>query len=609
MLIAYARVSLLLHRAVRCAFLLIVCLCAQNANADYAMGMGYTPKYPANYPHFDYVNPDAAKGGNLVLSAFGAFDSFNPFLLKGIAADGLNALVFESLLEKSLDEPFSAYGLLADDFQLADDGLAVTFHLNPKARFANGNAVTAADVKFSFDTLMSKAAHPQYRIYFADVAACVVLDKLTLRFEFKRRNRELHLIVGEIPVFSRDWMMGKSFEETANIVPVGTGPYSVEDYKLGKTIRYRRNPHYWANALPVRKGMYNFDSVTYKYYRDLTVALEAFKAGEFDFFFENHSKRWARDHVGPKYDAGEIIKRELTHSNNAGVQGFAINTRRDTFKDMRVREALLLAFDFNWSNKNLFYNQYVRADSYFSNSELAASGAPTRAELKLLEPYRAQLPTSVFEPVQAPPDSTDPGGIRANLKRARDLLAEAGWTVQDGVLKNADGKVFTIDVLLAQKGFERIFGPYANNLKRLGIEMNYRTVDTSLYQRRNDTFDFDMVVSSFGQSMSPGNELRAMFHSESAATDGSRNLPGINSPVVDALVEAVIGSEDRAQLLTATHALDRVLLAGNYLVPNWYIDKHRVAYRNRFGIPQSQPLYYEPEGWLLKSWWLQGAQH
>lgn len=583
-------------------------LVCRNAFAVYAMGMGYTPKYPADFQHFDYVNPDAPKGGDLVLSGFGAFDSLNPYLLKGIAADGLGVLVFETLLEKSLDEPFSEYGLLADDFALADDGLSVTFHINPKARFSNGKPVTAEDVKFSFDTLMSKAAHPQYRIYYADVEAAVVLDRLTVRFDFKHRNRELHMIVGEIPVFSKDWLAGKAFDETGKAVPIGSGPYVVDDFDLGKTVSYRRNPDYWARDLPVRKGMYNFATVTYKYYRDTTVALEAFKAGEFDFFFENHSKRWARDHVGPKYDSGEIVKRELSHSNNAGMQGFAINTRRDKFKDVRVRKALALAFDFNWSNKNLFYNQYVRADSYFSNSELAATGVPSADELKLLEPFRAQLPDSVFAPVQPPPDSTQPGGIRANLKRARDLLAEAGWMVQDGVLKNAKRDVFTIDVLLAQKGFERIFGPYANNLKRLGIEMNYRTVDTSLYQQRNDNFDFDMVVSNFSQSMSPGNELRSMFNSESANTKGTRNLPGISSPVVDALVDAVINSENREQLVTATHALDRVLLAGHYLVPNWYIDKHRVAYRDIFGIPQTLPLYYEPEGWLLKSWWMKGLQ-
>ncbi len=588
--------------------MLSLVLLSRNVFAVYAMGMGYTPKYPADFQHFDYVNPEAKKGGELVLSGFGTFDSLNPFLLKGISADGLGSLVFESLLEKSLDEPFSEYGLLADDFELAEDGLSVIFHINPKARFSNGQPVTADDVKFSFDTLMSKAAHPQFRIYYADVKSASVIDKLTVRFDFNKKNRELHMIVGEISVFSRDWLGDKSFEDISREKPVASGPYIVDDFQPGKTIRFKRNPYYWANDLPVRKGMYNFDSVTYKYYKDTTVALEAFKAGEFDFFFENHSKRWARDHVGPKYDSDEILKTELPHSNNAGMQGFAINTRRDKFKDVRVRKALTLAFDFAWSNKYLFYDQYVRGYSYFSNSELASSGLPQGDELALLEKYRDQLPESVFTTRWQAPSTDSPGALRNNLKRARDLLAEAGWTIQDGVLKDSKGKVFAIDVLLIQKGFERIIGPYARNLRRLGIDTSYRTVDASLYQRRIETYDFDMVVSSFPQSMSPGNELRNMFSSESADTKGSRNLAGIKGPVVDALIDTIINSEDREQLVTATRALDRVLLAGEYLVPNWFINTHRIAYRDIFGIPRTLPLYFEPESWLLKSWWLKDAK-
>ena len=585
----------------------LLILLSRNVFAVYAMGMGYEPKYPADFKHFDYVNPAAKKGGSLVLSGFGTFDSLNPFLLKGISADGLGSLVFESLLEKSLDEPFSEYGLLADDFELAEDGLSVTFHINPKARFSNGQPVTAEDVKFSFDTLMSQAAHPQFRIYYADVKSAKVIDNLTVRFDFNKKNRELHMIVGEIWVFSRDWLGDKPFEDISRDKPVASGPYIVDDFQPGNTIRYKRNPHYWANDLPVRKGMYNFDTVTYKYYKDTTVALEAFKAGEFDFFFENHSKRWARDHVGPKYDSAEILKTELPHSNNAGMQGFAINTRREKFKDVRVRKALSLAFDFAWSNKYLFYDQYVRGYSYFSNSELASSGLPQGDELALLEVYRDQLPERVFTTTWKPPSTDVKGALRDNLKHARDLLAEAGWTVRDGVLKNSKGNVFTIDVLLIQKGFERIIGPYARNLKRLGIETSYRTVDASLYQRRIETFDFDMVVSSFPQSMSPGNELRNMFSSEAADSKGSRNLAGIKDPVVDALIDTIINSEDREQLVIATHALDRVLLAGEYLVPNWYINTHRIAYRDIFGIPDTLPLYFEPEGWLLKSWWMKAV--
>jgi microcin C transport system substrate-binding protein len=586
------------------AAMLVACV-PVAAFAVSAMGMGYDPKYPPDFDHFDYVNPQAIKGGELVLSGLGTFDSLNPYLLKGISADGLGELVFESLLEKSLDEPFTMYGLLADDFTLADDGLSVTFHINPKARFSNGKQVTAADVKYSFDTLMSKAAHPQFRVYYADVESAEVLDRLTVRFKFRQRNRELHMIVGEIPIFSPDWAGDKAFDKLDDVKPIASGPYIVDSYDRGKFIHYIRNPNYWAKDLPVRRGMYNFDRITYKYYKDSTIALEAFKAGEFDFFFENYSKRWARSHVGLRYDSGEIIKTELPHKNNAGMQGFAMNLRREKFQDVRVRKALSLAYDFEWANDHLFYNQYVRCDSYFSNSELASSGLPQGKELELLNQFRDQLPPELFTTVWKPPTTVPPDSLRGNLRKARDLLAQAGWRVRDGVLKNDKDDVFTIDVLLVQKGFDRIFAPYAHNLEKLGIDMNYRTVDESLYKRRIDNFDFDMVVASFPESVSPGNELKNMFSSEAASMKGSRNLPGIASPVVDALVDRVIESENRAQLVTATHALDRVLLFGEYLVPNWYIDKHRIAYSKKLKRPKTLPLYYDPVTWLLKAWWLE----
>jgi microcin C transport system substrate-binding protein len=585
-------------------FFFILSLLPVNANAVPAMGMGYDPKYPADFSHFDYVNPDAPKQGNLTMMGLGAFDSLNPYILKGISADGLGLLVFESLLEKSLDEPFTEYGLIADDFSLADDGLSATFHINPAARFSNGDAITAEDVKYSFDTLMSKAAHPQYRVYYADVKSATVIDRLTVRFNFKNKNRELHLIIGEIPVFSKKWAGDQDFEKLSDTKPIASGPYTVGKYERGKTIEYIRNPDYWAKDLPVRKGMFNYNRITYKYYKDSTIALEAFKAGEFDFFFENYSKRWARSHNGPHYDSGEIIKKELTHKNNAGMQGFAFNTRRDKFKDVRVRRALSLAYDFEWANDKLFYNQYVRADSYFSNSELAAQGVPTGKELELLEKYRNQLPAELFTKPWKPASTLPPSSLRKNLIEARDLLAEAGWTIQDGVLKNKQGETFTLDILLVQAGFDRIIAPYAHNLKKLGIETDYRKVDSSLYKRRLDTFDFDMVVNSFSSSVSPGNELMSMFHSTSADMKGSNNLPGITSPVVDALVLDIIQAKDREEVVTASRALDRVLLYGEYLVPNWYINVHRVAYWNKFGIPKTQPLYYDPTSWLLKAWWM-----
>lgn len=589
-------------------YCLILFLLPINSHAVPAMGMGYEPKYTANYKHFDYVNPDAPKQGELILMGVGTFDSLNPYLLKGISADGLGVLVFESLLEKSLDEPFSEYGLIADDFYLAEDGLSATFHINPLARFSNGDAITAEDAKYSFDTLMSKAAHPQFRVYYADVTSATVIDKLTIRFDFKNKNRELHMIIGEIPIFSKKWAADTDFEKLSDTPPIASGPYTVEKYERGKTIKYVKNPNYWAKDLPVRKGMFNYERVTYKYYKDSTIALEAFKAGEFDFFFENYSKRWARSHNGPNYDSGAIKKTELTHMNNAGMQGFAFNIRQQKFRDVRVRRALSLAYDFEWANDKLFYNQYVRADSYFSNSELAAQGLPQGKELALLEKYRDQLPEEIFTKEWKPASTTPPNSLRKNLIEARDLLAEAGWTIQDGVLKNQQGEVFELNFLLVQSGFDRIIAPYAHNLKKLGIETNYRKVDTSLYKSRLDNFDFDMVVTNFSSSVSPGNELMNMFDSASADSKGSNNLPGIASPVVDALVQAIIQAENREQVVTAARALDRVLLYGEYLVPNWYINVHRIAYWDKFGIPETQPLYYDPITWLLKAWWIKSSE-
>jgi len=589
-------------------FFLLIFFLPVNSHAVPSMGMGYAPKYPASYKHFDYVNPEAPKQGSLTMMGLGTFDSLNPYLLKGISAGGLGLLVFESLLEKSLDEPFSEYGLIADDFYLADDELSVTFHINPLARFSDGEAITANDVKYSFDTLMSKAAHPQFRVYYADVKSATAIDNLTVRFDFKNKNRELHMIIGEIPIFSKKWAADLAFDKTGDVKPIASGPYIVEKSDRGKSINYVKNPDYWAQDLPVRKGMFNYERITYKYYKDSTIALEAFKAGEFDFFFENYSKRWARSHNGSRYDSGEIIKTELTHKNNAGMQGFAFNTRQDKFKDVRVRRALSLAYDFEWANDKLFYNQYVRADSYFSNSELAAQGLPEGKELALLEKYRDQLPAEVFTRQWKPATTVTPHSLRKNLIQARDLLAEAGWTIQGGILKNKKGEIFKLDILLVQGGFDRIIAPYAHNLKKLGIETTYRKVDSSLYKRRLDTFEFDMVVNSFPSSVSPGNELMNMFHSSSAEIKGSRNMPGITSPVVDALVIEIIQAKDREQVVIASRALDRVLLYGEYLVPNWYINVHRVAYWNKFGIPETQPLYYDPISWMLKAWWIKNNE-
>ncbi len=572
--------------------------------SGFAEGLGYSPAYPVEFPHFNYVNPAAPREGSLTLSVFGSFDSLNPFLLRGLAATGTNTLLFDTLVVRAWDEPFSVYGLLADRLELAEDGLSATFRINSEARFVDGRPVTARDVVFSFETLVGEAAHPRYRAYWADVVGATVVDGRYVRFDFRRANPELHMIIGELPVFSREALLDVDFAEHSRTPLPGSGPYQIEVVNFGRDIRYRRRDDYWAQALGVNQGMHNFQTLGFKYYKDETVALEAFKAGEFDVFHESNSKRWARAYRGKPFDQGRIRRREIPHHNNAGMQGFAMNTRRSLFQDRHVRRALNLAFDFHWSNVHLFYGQYSRCESYFANSELAAKNIPEGPELDLLEPYREQLPPELFEQAHVVPFAPNPEIQRQHLVEAQQLLAQAGWGLEDGKLRNADGEVFAFEIMLAQRGFERIVAPFAYNLRRLGIDVSYRTIDVALYQRRMNRFEFDMTVVSYGQSQSPGNELREMFGSESAQREGSRNYSGVDDPVVDAMIEAVIYAEDRQSLVIACRALDRVLMWHEYLVPNWYIGSHRLAWWNRFDYhDEPLPRYFSGAEWVMQTWW------
>lgn len=585
-------------------FVLLVAPCGNEALAAHGLALGTTPKYPPGFTHFDYVDPAAPKGGELALSAMGSYDKLNPFTLKGTPADGLTELMFETLAVQSEDEPMSMYGLLAEDMQLAPDQLSMTFRLNPQARFSNGDEVSAADVKHSFDMLMSKAASPIYRALWSDVARLAVLDARTVRFEFRRRNRELHMIVGQLPVFSRKWGAGKPFEQVVSDAPIASGPYLVERMDFGRNIVYRRNPDYWGARIPARRGMFNFDRVIYRYYKDELVRLEAFKAGEFDFIHENVAKNWARGYQGRKFASGEIVRRELGHQNPQGMQGYVFNLRRPLFRDVRVRKALALAMDFEWMNRQLFYNQYRRSDSFFTNSEMAAHGAPAPAELKLLEPLRRQLDPAVFAPAEPPPSTAPPHSLRENLRQARELLREAGWSYRDGAMRNDKGESFEFEVLLDRKSWERVVAPFSRNLEKLGIQARYRVIDQALASKRLDDFDYDMAVHWYLSSQSPGNELFLRFASATADEKGSHNLMGLKDPAVDKLIEAVLTSPTREALVTACRALDRVLLAGRYVIPHWHNSTHRVAYKSRFGIPKRQPLYYQPEDWMLKAWWI-----
>lgn len=586
-------------------------LAAPAAHAAYAIAQYGEPKYPPGFKHFDYVNPDAPKGGTLVLanpSRLTSFDKFNPFTMRGNTAPGIDML-FESLATGSLDEPASAYGLLADDIDVAPDRRSVTFHLNPRARFSNGDRVTADDVKFSFDTLKSKQAAPQFGAYFAEITKAVVVDPATVRFEFHSANRELPLIAGGVPVFSRKWGLRADgsripFDQLAFEQPIGSGPYVIDHYDNGRTITYRRSPAYWGADLPVRVGTHNFERIVYKLYGDGVARLEAFKAGEYDVLVEYVARNWARRDVGKRFDSGELVKREFRQHNGAGMQGFFMNLRRPLFRDVRVRQALDLAFDFEWLNRQLFYSAYTRLNSYFADTDLQATGTPGEGELKLLEPLRAQLDPAVFGPMVTQPNTNPPGSLRANLLKARALLAQAGWTYRDGALRNAKGEPFAFEILDDAGGaMEGVVTAYQRNLAKLGIAVRFRTADYALLQKRLDAFDYDMTTIRLPGVQVPGAEQYSRYASKFADEPGSDNFIGLKSPAVDALLHALGTAQTREELLDATHALDRVLMHGYYAVPQWYSTTHRVAYRHTLAYPQTLPLYYSAEGWVVSTWW------
>ncbi|MBM9612733.1 ABC transporter substrate-binding protein [Desulfobulbus rhabdoformis] len=592
-------------------FLMGLFICSSSALAAHGVSIDGSLKYPPDFTRFDYTSEHAKQGGTLVLHDLGSFEKMNPFTLKGAAPRGLNPYVFETLAVASLDEPFAEYGLVAEDIALATDKKSVTFTLNPKAKFSDGTPIMASDVKFSLETLQSDQAHPFYQLYFHDIEKAEILGPRTVRFLFVRPNRELHMIAAQLPVLSQKYYTGHAFNpkggQGAMDIPVGSGPYVVSDAQPGKSITYRKNPDYWGRDLNVRQGMFNFDTIVVKYFKDPIVSLEAFKAGEFDFLMAHISKQWNRDLTGRRFESGELIKKIFPHKNNAGIQGFAFNIRRPLFADVRVRQALGLALDFEWTNKTLFFDQYTRNTSYFSNSSYAATGLPSPGELALLTPFKAELPPEVFTTPLTAPSTTPPASLRGNLRKAHSLLTQAGWRVQNGTLVNKQGQPFSFAILLADSAFERVIAPYAANLRKLGIKVSYRTIDPALYADRVKNFDFDMVVTSFGQSQSPGNEQRDYWTSDAAERKGSRNIIGIKSPVVDALVDDIIYAEDQETLTTSCRALDRVLWYGYYIVPNWYLASHRLAFNAHLKYPEKLPLYYSYDQWL-NTWWREDVQ-
>ena len=587
-----------------------------NAWAAHAYAQFGDVRYPAGFSHFSYVNPAAPKGGEIVLvppTRQSNFDKYNPFTLKGSAPPSMLGMMFDTLLVGNMEEPTTAYGLLASDIQVAPDRLSVTFQIHPQARFHNGDPVLASDVRHSFERLTSKQAAPQYRTYFGEVKTATVLGERSIRFDFVRPNSELPLIVGGLPVFSHKWgLQGdtlKPLDQMVMDVPISSGPYRIGPVQFGKDITYVRDPAYWAKDLNVRKGLFNFDRITYKIYKDSTAQLEAFKAGEFDYMQSFVAREWARAYTGRAFERGELIKAELPHGNAGDFQGFLFNLRRDKFKDVRVRQAIALAMDFEWLNRQLFYNAYSRVRGYFVASDFEAKGRPGPEELVLLAPSRGKLSSAVFEQeVPQPPKTelaTDSGHtLRDHLRQARDLLKDAGWTYRDGALRNAQGLPLTLEFLDSSGSMGRVVTPFAKNLEKLGIQVQYKVIDFALLQKRMDVFDFDIISNRTVGSEAPGTELLERFGSKSADVEGSGNVLGLKDPVVDALLDKAVSASTRPELVASLRALDRVLRHGHYVVPHWYGAVHRVSWRAAaFDRPASLPRYYQPEALVTTVWW------
>ncbi|VVM59541.1 HTH-type transcriptional regulator SgrR [Pseudomonas fluorescens] len=557
------------------------------------------PKYPASFKHFDYVNPDAPKGGTFRQSGFGGFDSLNPFINKGVAAENVGS-IYDTLMRQSLDEPFTEYGLVAGKIEKAPDNSWVRFYLRPEARFHDGHPMRADDVVWTFNTLVSQGA-PLYKVYYGDVAEVIAEDPLKVLFKFKHKNnRELPLILGQLPVLPKHWYENREFNRGNLEIPLGSGPYRVAEVKAGRSVRFERVKDYWAKDLPINRGMFNFDVMTFDYYRDSTVALEALKAGQFDYNLEMAAKNWANAYNVPAVREGRLIKEELPNGNPTGMQGFVFNLRKPMFQDVRVRKALSLLLDYEWTNKQLFNGAYTRTSSYFENSDMAATQPATPDELKILEPLRGKIPEQAFTEVFKNPVSDGSGMIREQQRQAYKLLQEAGWKIVDDKMVDAQGKPVVIEFLLAQTEFERVLLPFKRNLADLGIELTLRRVEVPQYINRLRSRDFDMIVSGFPQSSSPGNEQREFWTSGAADNPGSRNFIGLRDPAIDQLVEQLINADSRQSLINHARALDRVLQWGYYVIPNWHIKTWRVAYWNHIGHPKVSPKYDVG----IDTWWI-----
>ncbi|WP_462402828.1 extracellular solute-binding protein [Pseudomonas sp. Marseille-QA0332] len=576
-----------------------------------------TLRYPATFTHFDWANPWAPKGGTLRAMAFGTFDTLNPYTFKGSSPVstpnflqyGVNELneplmVGTGQYDPSGDEPASSYGLIAKSVEYSEDRSWVVFNLRPEARFHDGRRITAADVAFSYRTLL-KEGHPLYRTNLQEVQRVDILSPSRIRFVFKRSGNPLLILrMGELPVLPKHYWQGRDFKATTFEPPLGSGPYRISEIRPGRRLVFERVKDYWGKDLPVNRGKYNFDRVEFEFYRDATVAFEAFKAGEFDLYIEHQAKNWANGYDFAAVRRGEVIKAQIPHKIPTQTQGLFMNSRRSALADPRVRKALGLMFDFEWTNRALFSGAYRRSTSYYPNSEFAATGLPTGKEWLLLAPLRDQLPAQLFtEPYRV--SHTEGRGIdRGTLREAIGLLQQAGWTLQGQRLRDAKGHPFALELLLVNPNLERILQPYVENLASIGVQARLRTVDRAQYKQRLDHFDFDMILMTLPQTLSPGLEQWQYFHSSQASVNGSKNYAGIRDPIVDHLLDALLAARSRDQQVAAARALDRVLSWHDYMIPNWYLDNHRLAYRNRFAFVTTPPYTLG-----LNSWWLKPSEN
>lgn len=584
-------------RSVAAACLLAL-LAGPAAAHDHGIAMHGVPKYEAGFERLDYVDPDAPKGGTIRHAVRGTFNSLNPFIIKGVPARGRH-LTFESLMKRTWDEPFSLYGLIAESMAVPEDRSSVLFVLRPEARFHDGSAITVDDVEYSWRTLRD-FGRPNLQLYYRQVERIERPGPRSVRFVFAAggRDRELPLIMGLMPILSKSYYTTVPFDETSLTPPLASGPYRVHHIDPGRSITYQRDPDYWGRHLPVNRGQYNFDRVRYDYYRDGNVMMEAFTAGQYDIRFETSEKRWATTYEFPAVTDGRVKLEQLPHGRPSGMFAFVFNTRRPLFADRAVRQALAHAFDFAWVNETLMHGAYVRTRSIFANSPLASRDLPRPEELALLEPFRGSLPGEVFDDAYRPPGGS--GNIRTDLKAAQNILSAAGWTVQDGTLTQAgNGQPMAFEILLVDSRNEKIALAFARNLARLGVNVEVRTVDTAQYQYRLNTFDFDVIMYHWGVSLSPGNEQAYYWGSAAALQEGTRNYAGVRVPAVDALIERMTREHERDAFVHAVRALDRVLLWGHHFVPLYHMNEDRVAYWDKFGRPDSTPLY----GIVTESWW------